>query len=179
MSTLPTDFESYSKRAAGRRRYNEQRQFVALLRQRRVIGLLWEIGPGTHGYQTIIAAKLGVSRSTISRDLQRLKLRVKGGRNAEEAYLAEKRWENAIRAETKWLEELAEAKSENDDPDGSVPANVGGVRPGDQAPLQAPVDSDTPVPREVTSQTLQVPRWLRPVRTVSRSRTFPERSRSP
>jgi AraC-like DNA-binding protein len=67
----PTDSLSAAKRAAGRRHYNAVRQFCAEHRRLAVSKLLIRIG-WRRGCQTEIARKLGVSRSTICRDLQTL-----------------------------------------------------------------------------------------------------------
>lgn len=66
--TTPTDRETVCKRAGGRRHYNSWRQFCALERRVRVEELLHELG-SKRGSQKKIAALLGVSESTISRDV--------------------------------------------------------------------------------------------------------------
>jgi DNA-binding transcriptional regulator YdaS (Cro superfamily) len=57
-------------RASGRRAYNSTRQFKAMVRTGEVVRLLSERGWG-RGVQAEIARELGVSRSTVSRDIQR------------------------------------------------------------------------------------------------------------
>jgi DNA invertase Pin-like site-specific DNA recombinase len=64
-----TDSLTASRRAAGRRHYNARRQFCAERRRLAVSKLALRIG-WRRGYQTEIARKLGVSRSTICRDLR-------------------------------------------------------------------------------------------------------------
>jgi hypothetical protein len=65
----PTNWETVCKRVRGRARYNAMRRLNARLRQREVLQLLarWGWKPGV---QALIAAHLGVHRSTICRDLQ-------------------------------------------------------------------------------------------------------------
>lgn len=59
--------DQLERRASGRKQYNAWRQFVALYRRCAVARLRLQ------GYDRgTIAARLGVSASTISRDLQRL-----------------------------------------------------------------------------------------------------------
>ena len=65
--------ESYARRAGGRRRYNAQRQFIAEYRRTQLSRLLFCKGAFLeHGIQARLARELGVSRSTICRDLQTL-----------------------------------------------------------------------------------------------------------
>jgi len=59
------------RRAAGRRAYNFRRQFGAAERQIEVARLLRELGFGW-GIQSQIAMRLGVHRSTITRDLRKI-----------------------------------------------------------------------------------------------------------
>lgn len=66
-SDRTTDAEAFS-RASGRRYYNSIRKFNAQLRLADVVKLLKKYGMG-HGAQTAIAKELGVSRSTICRDM--------------------------------------------------------------------------------------------------------------
>ena len=87
MSTVPSDFESFSKRAAGRYRYNKLRQFHAAMRLVKVVELLKELGLG-RGNQSRIAERIGVHRSTICRDMAKLERGVWGGREAEKKHLA-------------------------------------------------------------------------------------------
>jgi DNA-binding NarL/FixJ family response regulator len=61
----PTSHEEMSRRAGGRRRYNAQRQFKALRRRSQLLDVLQRCG-----WSQVQAARLlGVSESTISRDL--------------------------------------------------------------------------------------------------------------
>lgn len=64
------NWEAVCKRAGGRRHYNAQRTFRALERRLRVSELLLELG-SKRGVQKIVANRLGVSESTISRDVNR------------------------------------------------------------------------------------------------------------
>jgi IS30 family transposase len=66
--TTRTDRETVCKRAAGRRHYNAWRQFCASERRLRVEEMLHELR-SKRGSQKRIAALLGVSESTISRDV--------------------------------------------------------------------------------------------------------------
>ena len=61
-------------RAGGRNRYNAHRQLLAEIRQQLLVDLIYtgEVDMGERGWQTRAAEKLGVSRSTISRDHQRI-----------------------------------------------------------------------------------------------------------
>lgn len=63
------------RRASGRRQYNAVRQFRAELRRREIIDLTIRRGlvPFTHGMQSRLAEHFGVSRSTICRDLARIR----------------------------------------------------------------------------------------------------------
>jgi hypothetical protein len=63
-----TDFDTVCRRAAGRRHYNAVRQFRAAYRRSQVARLLLKFDLG-RGIQARIAAELGVSRSTVCRDL--------------------------------------------------------------------------------------------------------------
>ncbi len=94
MSTTPTDFDSLSKRAAGRYHYNKIRQFQALLRLTQVIRILYDTG-FHYGYQNHIAEALGVHRSTICRDIARLSRVYWGGQKADEEHRATVRIEAA------------------------------------------------------------------------------------
>jgi hypothetical protein len=68
----PTSDDEAHARAAGRRRHNALRRFRAQLRRVQVLNLAGELGGFHHGVQAEIARALGVSKATISRDLQRL-----------------------------------------------------------------------------------------------------------
>lgn len=69
--TLDTnDPQAVYRFIGGRRNYNAQRQFRAIDRQFR---LLYEWAKNPHLRQADLARKLGVSRSTITRDIQALK----------------------------------------------------------------------------------------------------------
>jgi hypothetical protein len=67
--TVPTTRQEVYRRAGGRGRYNAVRKCRAALRRREVLKLLgaWGLGPGV---QARMAAHLGVSASTISRDFR-------------------------------------------------------------------------------------------------------------
>ena len=65
-------FDEICRRAAGRRRYNAQRQTNAFWRARRVKEWLLSLGE-SKGAQKRVARELGVSEATISRDVQRLR----------------------------------------------------------------------------------------------------------
>jgi len=53
----------------GRQRYNTVRRDRATLRRAELVGLLLASAPGAWPIQRVLAARLGVHRSTISRDL--------------------------------------------------------------------------------------------------------------
>src|SRR3984957_16966277 len=61
-----------ARRAAGRRHLNAMRRFEADRRRGEVSRLVEERGGPAHGIRTAIAKELGVSRSTISRDIRAL-----------------------------------------------------------------------------------------------------------
>lgn len=68
-----TDFDTVCRRAAGRRAYNARRKFLAALRLADVARLLVKHGGvSAWGARARVARELGVSRSTISRDTQKL-----------------------------------------------------------------------------------------------------------
>lgn len=69
--STPTTYDEVCRRAGGRRRYNAVRQFLAILRRKRVLDLLRRYGV-RRGVQTRIARELGVNRATICRDLKAL-----------------------------------------------------------------------------------------------------------
>jgi hypothetical protein len=67
----PTNWDTVCRRARGRANYNSLRRLQAQLRWREVLHLWWQ-WRDKPGLQTLIAAHLGVHKSTICRDLQRL-----------------------------------------------------------------------------------------------------------
>ncbi len=67
-----TDWPSVCRRAAGRRKYNEERQRYAGARADLVCKLLLEYGVDCWGVCARIARELSVSRATVCRDRQRL-----------------------------------------------------------------------------------------------------------
>jgi hypothetical protein len=70
-----SSFDQICRRAGGRRRYNLQRQLNAMQRQKEVARLFREFGH-VRGFQAQLARALGVSESTISRDLENIKILV-------------------------------------------------------------------------------------------------------
>ncbi len=68
-----SDWPNICRRAGGRRHYNRVRQFRAVQRRAQLAPMLRKEGL-RWGYQTRLAAKLGVSPSTISRDMLLLRL---------------------------------------------------------------------------------------------------------
>jgi len=66
-----TDWDTVCRRARGRANYNSRRRLRAQLRRREVLHL-WFEWRDKPGLQTLIAAHLGVSKSTICRDLQKI-----------------------------------------------------------------------------------------------------------
>jgi hypothetical protein len=70
----PTDEESMRRRAVGRAAYNKRRQWQAFLRRLQVRRILYVQGRALEpGIQSRIAKQLGVDRSVICRDIQRIK----------------------------------------------------------------------------------------------------------
>lgn len=65
--------EAY-RRASGRRHYNAVRQLQAAMRMIRVAELSSFVGPVHRGGQAALARELGVSRATISRDVEALRV---------------------------------------------------------------------------------------------------------
>jgi hypothetical protein len=71
--SAPTTHEEVARRCAGRRHYNAHRQILAAYRRTRVAKLLMAQGSMfEHGVQAAIARQLGVSRSTVCRDVAAL-----------------------------------------------------------------------------------------------------------
>ena len=70
----PTSRDEAYRRASGRRRYNAWRQFRAAYRRHQIIDVALQLRLGffARGAQAAIARALGVSRSTIHRDVWRL-----------------------------------------------------------------------------------------------------------
>ena len=77
--TTPLTPDQIHRRAGGRRRHNRDRRFARSVRRLRVFELFWSLQepqlnagvlPKRWGLATRIAALLGVSRATVSRDLQ-------------------------------------------------------------------------------------------------------------
>jgi DNA-binding MarR family transcriptional regulator len=68
----PTTFDEVCRRAAGRNAYNDVRKIGMLARRIEVAEMLLEFGPLHRGAQADIARRLGVARSTISRDVKAL-----------------------------------------------------------------------------------------------------------
>lgn len=64
---------SAAKRAGGRRRYNKNRQRMAIKRRYDLVQIIRESGLN-HGWQSMAAEALGVSRSTICRDFRAIQL---------------------------------------------------------------------------------------------------------
>jgi len=63
--SAPTTREIMARRAGGRRHYNSCRRFCAAMRRKRIVTLL----PAYGWRQARVARALGVSESTVSRDL--------------------------------------------------------------------------------------------------------------
>jgi hypothetical protein len=72
----PASHDEAARRASGRTRYNRRRQVKAMLRRAKLLRICHELScegnwsPFRRGEQTRLAAMLGVSRSTICRDMQ-------------------------------------------------------------------------------------------------------------
>jgi hypothetical protein len=76
--SLPVSNDEAYRRASGRRRYNAHRQLQAAARRDHLI-YLWSAslddgGPGLFGWgvKAAMARELGVSRSTVTRDFQKI-----------------------------------------------------------------------------------------------------------
>ena len=70
--SAPASDDEAAVRAGGRRRYNRERQLFAELRRSQLIGLIIQGRHGffDHGLRTRLAARLGVHRTTIGRDIE-------------------------------------------------------------------------------------------------------------
>lgn len=101
-------WDAICRRAGGRRKYNHMRQIRAEMRLLRVVDLLGEFG-FARGYQSRIARALNVSTSTVSRDIARLFLRYRGGREAEQRHQVRERMERRIRRENETERQRASA----------------------------------------------------------------------
>ena len=65
-----TSHDIAERRAAGRRRINAQRHYRAERRRAQVLQMVMERGGLEHGIRAEIARQIGVSRSTVSRDIK-------------------------------------------------------------------------------------------------------------
>lgn len=67
-----TDPETAARRAGGRRRYNAWRRMTALFRGMRLmeIAIAENLSPWSRGFQSAMAERFGVHRSTICRDMK-------------------------------------------------------------------------------------------------------------
>jgi hypothetical protein len=97
-ATSGLSWDEICRRASGRRQYNSVRQFRANYRLTRVTALLRKIGMG-RGCQSRIAEMLGVHRSTVSRDLARVRRRMLLGPRADEMFQARAKLDRIARAE--------------------------------------------------------------------------------
>ena len=75
--TAQTDSQTAARRAGGRRRYNAWRRLLAHARLGAVVKELNEVG-FSRGYQSEIARRLGVHRSTVHRDFKKFALAERG-----------------------------------------------------------------------------------------------------
>lgn len=66
-----TQDEAYRRHAA-RARWNSLRRLRAEERRQRLLALILEVGGLAWGAQSVLARRLGVHRSTVSRDVQQL-----------------------------------------------------------------------------------------------------------
>ena len=78
----PVSDREAAARAGGRRHYNAWRQNMALYRQMRLVEIAGASGLGLwrRGAQTVLAHQLGVSRSTICRDIAAILKEYRWGR---------------------------------------------------------------------------------------------------
>ena len=67
-----TNPDEAARRAAGRRQYNAHRRLLAALRRRELVRMIVESDALPFGSGAEYARRLGVSRSTVCRDLARL-----------------------------------------------------------------------------------------------------------
>ena len=68
------EWDAVCRRASGRRHFNAVRRFRQSRRRCKVIDLVVQYGAFTHGTQARVARELGVSESTISRDVRAWKI---------------------------------------------------------------------------------------------------------
>jgi hypothetical protein len=88
----PTSTDEAHARASGRRRYNLTRQWLGMVRRRRVIELVLETGL-VRGRQAEIAKELQCHPSTISRDVSRI-LKIDGTNCPTcERWMTHKEWD--------------------------------------------------------------------------------------
>ena len=166
-----SEWEAICRRAGGRRRYNQVRQWAADMRLHEVAKLLNEV-EHSRGYQTRIAKRLGVHRATVSRDLARLKRIYWGGPPADERHRANERKKQRVRDEDRWLWELIEAEVEKEEePTTETPWEPQRLFAEER---EQPI---LPPPTPVHQQPIQIPRWLPPSHSRSTSRAFPESRR--
>ncbi len=158
----PADWNAFCRRAGGRRQYNAVRRFRALERLTEVVNLLVEFGRG-YGYQSQIADRLGVHRSTICRDIARLTRIHWGGRKADEEHRATIRLQRRIRAEDKAeMERAVQDQPASETLEDSPPPIL---------PVQPPVPvPPTQLPRRLSSFGSDLGSRLRPEASRSRNR---------
>ncbi len=158
--TAGSNWDAICRRAGGRRQYNAVRRFRALERLTEVVNLLVEFGRG-YGYQSQIADRLGVHRSTICRDIARLARIHWGGRKADEEHRATIRLQRRIRAEDNaecghFVQTLPESEALED-------ASLA------SSPVQPPVPVPPPqLPKRLSSLGSDLGSRLRPERSQSR-----------
>lgn len=75
----PTNADEVARRAGGRRLYNSVRQLQANLRRFEVAEMMLGYDVDEHGTQAKVARRLGVSQSTIGRDVKWLLANNRGG----------------------------------------------------------------------------------------------------
>ncbi|MHB8973462.1 MAG: hypothetical protein ACYC3X_24680 [Pirellulaceae bacterium] len=160
-ATTRLSFNEVCRRAGGRRRINRHRKFLTNLRLAEVGQLLQQTG-FTYGYQTKIAQTLGVHRSTVCRDLQRLRLREMYGSEADKMLFVKARAARQAREESKREQEREqdyafESAAELEELVDPTPTLSGLL---DQAPKVPETQRATP----------QVPMWLSTSRSELTSR---------
>jgi hypothetical protein len=153
------NWDQTCRRSSGRRRYNSVRQFLANYRLTQLVELLHETG-FRRGYQTQIADALGVHRSTICRDLARLRQRMLLGPQADKLARAMTRLDRRAKAE-----DAAESQTLALDAMVSEP-EVHDEHPRPPADHATPVPKWLPAPRD--SLTSRVPRVSAGVRASGR-----------
>jgi hypothetical protein len=164
MFATTSSWDATCRRASGRRHFNAVRRFRALLRLREVVGLLDKIGLA-RGCQSRVAEQLGVNRSTICRDMARLRRGSRPDTEAEKMDRAMAKLDRRARDEEK-VDAEYDRQITASPPVVSVPAAH------DEHPLP-PAAPTTPVPKWLpaprNSRASRIPRVSPGVRATGRT----------